>query len=79
MDNIYDSRKIIIYREDTATVVQTVDIDYARTYKAYLLPGRYVVDINHTGIDHSRDVPKAITIKADQILRLDIDIDTGIR
>lgn len=79
IDDIYDLRKIIIYREDTSTVVQTVDIEYDRTYKAYLMPGRYIVDINHTGIDYSSDVPKAITIEADKILRLDIDIDTGIR
>jgi hypothetical protein len=79
IDKIYAERKIIIYMEDSSTVVQTVSIDEDRHYEAYLLPGHYVIDINHNGIDRSGDVPKAIAIEEGKIIRLDIDIDTGIR
>ncbi len=79
IDDIYAARKIIIYREDTSTVVQTVSIDDDRYYRAYLLPGNYVVDINREGIDHSSNVPVAIKLGENESLRIDIDIDTGIR
>ncbi len=79
IEDIYAARKIIIYMDDSATVVRTVSIDENHQYEAYLPPGNYVVDINHTGIDHSSDVPEAITIEEGEITRLDIDIDTGIR
>lgn len=75
----YAARKIIIYKEDSSTTIQTLDINSDHIYKTNLLPGHYVVDINHLGIDHSGDVPKAITILPDKVLQLDIDIDTGIR
>jgi hypothetical protein len=79
IEEVYDARKIIIYKEDSSTVVRTLDIDDNHIYKTNLVPGHYIVDINHLGIDHSGDVPKAITISADEVIQLDIDIDTGIR
>ncbi len=79
VDAIYDARKIIIYDRDSVTVVKTVGIAEDRTYKAYVVPGRYVVDINYTGIDHSSDVPKAVIVGVGEIVIVDISIDTGIR
>ncbi len=79
IDTIYDARKIIIYDHDSVTVVKTVGIDEDRTYKAYVVPSRYVVDINYAGIDHSSDVPKAVLVGAGEIVIVNISIDTGIR
>ncbi len=79
IEDAYAARKIIIYEEDSTTIAQTLSIGDDHYYKAYLLPGKYVVDIDHSGMDHSSDVPKAIKIEANEMMRLDIDIDTGIR
>ena len=79
IEEVYEARKIIIYKEDSSTVVGTLDINGNHIYKTNLVPGHYVIDINHLGIDHSGDVPKAIAIAADEVIQLDIDIDTGIR
>jgi len=62
----------------------TVDIEcnsdeqYAR-YRVALEPGVYMVDINHTGVDSSGDVPATVEISSGTTFKLDIDIDTGIR
>ena len=79
IDKIYDARKIIIYQSDSVTVVDSVSIKSDRTYEIRVWPGKYVVDINHIGIDSSSDVPKAVRVLAGQIVIVDISIDTGIR
>jgi hypothetical protein len=39
----------------------------------------YVVDTNHIGIDRSDNVPQKITLKTEEAMIIDLDIDTGIR
>jgi hypothetical protein len=44
-----------------------------------LKPGTYIVDIQRQGIGGSPQLPKTVTIRAGETIRLDISIDTGIR
>lgn len=76
---VYDLRKIMIYKENGSDLVKEVDIDCDGRYRVELSPGTYIVDINHIGIDTSSDVPSKVEIISQQTTRLDIDIDTGIR
>jgi hypothetical protein len=82
--DIYDARKIMIYGSSGKKLLKQVDIEcnaeenYAR-YRVELAPGTYTIDINHIGVDSSSDVPKQIKIQSGITVRLDIDIDTGIR
>lgn len=76
---VYDARKVMVLTADGTRLVQQVDIDHDGTYGVELPPGDYVVDINRIGIDHSPDVPREVTIQSGETVRLDIDIDTGIR
>lgn len=76
---VYAARKIIVYAEDGRTEVARLEIDANGNYSAVLPVGTYWVDINHVGIDAAEGLPKRITIEAGQVVRLDIDIDTGIR
>ena len=81
---VFASRKIIIYDESGKNLVREVyitQIDQGATgyYTAQIAPGTYVVDINHIGIDTSPDVPRKITVSADETITIDINIDTGIR
>ncbi len=61
------------------TVVASVTADPETGYTIALKPGTYVVDIPHPGIGGSRELPKTLTIRSGETVRLDISIDTGIR
>ncbi len=82
--DVYALRKIMIYDKNGEKLIQQVDIEcnadenYTR-YRVELDPGIYTVDINRIGIDYSDDVPKQVEIKSGLTLKLDIEIDTGIR
>lgn len=76
---VYAARSIDIFQADGTTLVTNVKINSDGTYHVALAPGTYVVDIAPTGIDRSKDLPKTIVIESGQTVRLDIDIDTGIR
>jgi hypothetical protein len=76
---VYAERKIVIYAEDGQQEVTQVDIDPTGAYQVTLPAGIYVVDINHLGIDIAKGLPQQVEIKSQQITRLDVAIDTGIR
>lgn len=75
----YAARKVIVYDTDGATVVRTLSIDPDKGYRTTLPPGEYVIDIARTGIDRSNDVPRQVTIRTGETVRVDITMDTGIR
>jgi hypothetical protein len=60
------------------TAVASITADLDTGYSISLRPGTYVVDIRHQGIGGS-DLPKTVTIRAGETVRLDINIDTRIR
>lgn len=81
---VFEARKILVYDANHSKVLKTVDITQIDqsaqgTYSVQLAPGTYVVDIPRTGVGGSKDLPTKIQISSGQAIRLDIDIDTGIR
>ena len=60
------------------TIVASVTADPDTGYSISLRPGTYVVDIRHQGIGGG-NLPKTVIIRAGETIRLDINIDTGIR
>ncbi len=76
---VYAARKIMVYDRSGKNLIKQVDLSNNGTYRVELKPGTYLVDINHIGIDRSAEVPKTIQIKTGETVKLDIDIDTGIR
>ncbi len=79
MEKVYELRKILIYDANRQSVLEEVNIDKNGNYSIGLNPGKYLVDINRTGIDRSAEVPKEINIESGKTVVLDINIDTGIR
>jgi len=77
--SVYEARKIMVYDKSGKKLVEQVDIDCEGRYTAELNPGTYTVDINRIGIDFSKDLPQQVVIESGITVRLDIDIDTGIR
>ena len=76
---VYEARKIVVYEEDGKTEVLRIDINANGSYRAELPVGTYIVDINRIGVDSASNLPMTIDILEQQVTRLDIDIDTGIR
>jgi len=76
---VYASRKILIFAEDGQTEISQVSIQPDGTYRVELPAGTYVVDINRLGIDRAAGLPQTVKIVSQQVTRLDLDIDTGIR
>ncbi len=75
----YAARAIQVFAADGATLVTRVRITPDGTYRVALAPGTYVVDIAPTGRDRARGLPATVAIASGQTVRLDIDIDTGMR
>jgi hypothetical protein len=76
---MYAQYEILIYAQDGRTEVARARIDSGGDYRVTLGVGTYVVNINRQGISHGIDLPKTVVIASQQVTRLDIQIDTGIR
>ena len=75
----YRTRKILVYNEAKTSLLFTVDIDSQGAYFIDLLPASYTIDLRGVGIDRTGDLPKTVTIQANAVTTLNVDIDTGIR
>ena len=76
---VYAIRQMVIYAEDGRIEVTRVQIDAQGNYRVTLPVGTHVVDINHVGIDRGIDLPATVKIESQEVTRLDVEIDTGIR
>ena len=76
---VYAAREIVVYDADGETELTRLQIDATGFYHGELPVGIYVIDINRIGIDSADGPPREIEITSGGIVRLDIDIDTGIR
>ena len=76
---VYAAREIVVFRKNGKTEYTRFEIDSSGWYRGELPVGTYIVDINHLGIDTAEGLPQEVTITAGAVIRLDIDIDTGIR
>jgi hypothetical protein len=76
---MYAQYEILIYAQDGRTEVARARIDSGGDYRVTLGVGTYIVNINRQGISHGIDLPQKVTISSQQVTRLDIQIDTGIR
>jgi len=72
------SRGLIILASDEKTEVTSFKLQPDCTYRVALKPGTYVVRLKPGG-GFSRDLPKTVQIQPGQTVRLDLNIDTGIR
>jgi len=75
---LYTARTIVVSMPGGAVIAEAIPNPQAG-YSIVLKPGTYSVNIRHQGIDRSPDLPKTVTIRAGETVRLDILIDTGIR
>ena len=69
---------IILNREEKKEITR-VTADRNGNYRVVLPPGDYILDVQGRAHKHVRGKPKFFTVVSNQTVRVDMDIDTGIR
>ena len=75
----YAGYPLIILSRDKQKEIARITADENGNYRASLPPGNYVLDAERRGHGHVRLTPQTFTIVANQTVRVDMTIDTGVR
>jgi hypothetical protein len=75
----YAQYPLIILSEGGKKEIARVTADRNGNYRAALPPGGYVLDVQGRARSHLRVKPKRFTIVSNQTVRVDTNIDTGVR
>jgi hypothetical protein len=76
----YADYPLIILSRDQKKEIARVTADENGKYRLALPPGNYILDVQgRPPKGHVRAKPQPFTIASNQIARVDMDIDTGIR
>jgi hypothetical protein len=75
----YAEYPLIILRQDGQKEIARVAADRDGNYRVALPPGDYILDIQGRGRGRIRAKPQPFTVVSNQTVRVDMDIDTGIR
>jgi hypothetical protein len=73
----YAEHPLIILNQDKTKEIARVTADQSGNYRVVLPPGDYILDVQGRG--HVRAKPQPFTVVSNQTVRVDMDIDTGIR
>jgi hypothetical protein len=78
--NNYVDYPLIILTKDRKTEIMHVTPDDSGNYRVALPPGEYILDVQRRRPKgHVRATPQPFTILANQTVRVDMAIDTGVR
>jgi hypothetical protein len=69
---------LIILSRDQKQIAR-VTADANGNYRVALPPGDYVLDVQDRGRRHFRAKPQSFTVVSNQTVRVDMNIDTGVR
>jgi hypothetical protein len=75
----YAEYPLIILSQRGGKEIARVTADGNGNYRAALPPDDYVVDVQGRARGHIRAIPRRFTVVSNQTIRVDMDIDTGIR
>jgi Carboxypeptidase regulatory-like domain len=75
----YAEYPLIILSKDGKNEVARVTADKNGNYRAALPPGDYVLDVQRRAPGHVRAKPQRFTVVSNQTVRVDMDVDTGVR
>ncbi len=70
---------MIIRSRDGGKEVARLTADAGGNYRLVLPPGEYILDVQGRAPKRVRTNPKPFTITSNQTVRVDMDIDTGVR
>ena len=75
----YAEYPLIVRSRDGKKEIIRVTADKNGNYRVALPPGDYVLDVQGRAPGHVRAKPQPFTVVSNQTIRVDMDIDTGIR
>jgi hypothetical protein len=75
----YAEYPLIILSQDGKKEIARVTADEKGNYHAALPPGNYVLDVQGRAPGHVRAKPQRFTVVSNQTVRVDMEIDTGVR
>ena len=75
----YTEYQLIIFSQDGKKEIARVTADGNGNYRVALPPGAYILDVQDRARKHVRAKPQQFTVVSNQTVRVDMDIDTGIR
>ncbi len=75
----YAQYPLIILSQGEKKEIARITADGNGNYRTALPPGDYVLDVQGRGRGHVRARPQRFTVVSNQTVRVDMDIDTGVR
>ena len=75
----YTEYPLIIFSRDRKKEIARVTANRNGNYRVELPPGDYVLDVQGRAPGHVRAKPQPFRVVSNQTVRVDMDIDTGIR
>jgi hypothetical protein len=76
---VYAEYPLIILSQDGKKEIARVTADEKGNYRVALPPGNYVLDVQGRAPGHVRAKPQRFTVISNQTVRVDMEIDTGVR
>lgn len=75
----YAEYPLIVMSRDGKKQIARMTADTNGNYRVALPPGDYVLDIQERRRRHVRATPQPFTVRANQTVHVDMNLDTGIR
>jgi hypothetical protein len=75
----YAQHPLIIFSHGGKKEIARVTADGKGNYRTALPPGDYILDVQGRARGHVRAKPQRFTVVSNQTVRVDMDIDTGVR
>jgi len=75
----YGEYPLIVLSSNGKKEIARITADTNGNYRIALPPGDYILDVQGRAPGHVRAKPQPFTVASNQTVRVDMDIDTGIR
>lgn len=75
----YTDYPLVILSRDGKDQIARITADENGNYRVALPPGDYLLDVQDRRRRHVRATPQTFTVVANQIVHVDMNVDTGIR
>jgi hypothetical protein len=75
----YGDYPLVILSRDGKNEIARITADENGNYRVALPPGDYLLDVQDRRRRHVRATPQTFTVVANQIVHVDMNVDTGIR
>lgn len=75
----YADYPLVILSRDSKNEIARITADENGNYRVALPPGDYLLDVQDRRRRHVRATPQTFTVVANQIVHVDMNVDTGIR